>query len=135
MAVPERSKGELQDIVSENLEILSEGNLSQFQKKKASGALPTELPTIDEKDRMHQTLTEVEPLLEASGYWAWRNILRNHWEYPCHCLAQMLWYPKGGNLIFVWDVEEMFSAVSPDQAHPVSILVVRPLNEVVESQR
>ena len=79
---PKRSKGELQDIVSENLEIMSECNLSQFQKKKASGALPTELPAIDEKDRMHQTLTEVEPLLEASGYLAWRNILRNHGEYP-----------------------------------------------------
>ena len=59
----------------------------------------------------------------------------NHGEYPCHCLAQTLWDLKGGNLIFVWDVEELFSAVSPDQAQPVSILVVRALIEVVESQR
>ena len=49
MTVPKRSEGDLQDVVSENLEILSECSLSQFQKKKASGALPTELPTIDEK--------------------------------------------------------------------------------------
>ena len=29
---------------------LSEGNASEFQKQKASGALPTEFPTIEEKD-------------------------------------------------------------------------------------
>ena len=32
---------------------LSDGNVSEFQKKKASGALPTEIPTMDEKDDTH----------------------------------------------------------------------------------
>ena len=46
-AVPERSEGELQDVVGENFKRLSEGKMSEFQKKKASGALPTEVPTIE----------------------------------------------------------------------------------------
>ena len=46
---------------------LSKGRVSEFQKKKASGALPSQFPTKDEKDRMHQITTEVEPLLDASG--------------------------------------------------------------------
>ena len=33
---------------------LSEGNVSEFQKKKASMALTTEFPTLDEKGGMHQ---------------------------------------------------------------------------------
>ena len=45
-------------------------------------------------------------------------------EYPCHCLAQTLWYPKRGNLVLVWDVEELYSTGLPDQNQPVSIVVV-----------
>ena len=48
-AVPKRSGGELQDAVVEDLTRLSEGTVSEFQKKKASGALPTEFPIMDEK--------------------------------------------------------------------------------------
>ena len=62
-----RSEGKLQDAVAENFVKLSELNVIEFQKKKAIGALPTEFPTIDEDDGMHQIMTEVEPLLEASG--------------------------------------------------------------------
>ena len=62
-AVSKRSEGELQDLVCENFMKLSEGNVSELQKNKASGALPTEVPTLDEKYGMHQTMTEVEPLL------------------------------------------------------------------------
>ena len=98
---------------------LSEGSLSEFQKKKASGALPTEFHTMDDKDDVHRIMMEVEPLLGASGYWTRRNILMNHGEYPCHCLAQTLWYPKRGNLVLVWDVEEL-----PDQNQKMSIVVV-----------
>ena len=35
-AVPKRSEGELQDVVEENSMKLSEGNVSEFQKKKSS---------------------------------------------------------------------------------------------------
>ena len=128
-AVPKRSEGDLQEIVVENFMKLGEGNVSEFQKKKASGVLPTEFTTIDEKDDVHRIMTEVEPLLGTSGYRTRRNILMTHGEYPCHCLAQMLWYPKHGNLVLVWDVEELYSTGLPDQNQPVSVvsamLVVR----------
>ena len=123
-AVPKRSKGELQDVVGEEFLRLNEGNVSEFQKQKASGALPTEFPTIEEKDDLHRILMEVEPLLGASGYRTRRNIVRTHGEYPCHCLAQTLWYPKRGNLMLVWDVEELYSTGLPDQNQQVSIVVV-----------
>ena len=67
-AVPTRSECELQDVVDENVMSLSQGNVREFQKKKNSGALPTVFPTIDEKDGMHQIMTEMEPLLDASGH-------------------------------------------------------------------
>ena len=123
-AVPKRSEGELQDVVGEEFLRLNEGNVSEFQKQKASGALPTEFPTIEEKDDLHRILMEVEPLLGASGYRTRRNIVRTHGEYPCHCLAQTLWYPKRGNLMLVWDVEELYSTGLPDQNQQVSIVVV-----------
>ena len=40
-AVPKRSEGELQDIVGEDFRRLSEDNVSELQRKKASGVLPT----------------------------------------------------------------------------------------------
>ena len=61
--VPKRSEGELQDVVGEDFMRLSEGYVSEFQKQKASGALPTEFPTIDEKDNVHRIMMEVEPLV------------------------------------------------------------------------
>ena len=123
-ADPKRSEGELQDVVGENFMRLSDGNVSEFQKKKASGVLPTEFPTIDEKDYLHRTMTEVELLLGASSYRTRRNILMTQGEYPCYCLAQTLWYPKRGNLVLVWDVEELYSTGLPEQNQPVSIVVV-----------
>ena len=77
-AVPKRYEGELQDVMGEKFMSLSEGNVSEFQKKKASGALPTEFPTMDEKDDLHRIMMEVEPLLGASGYRTRRNILMTH---------------------------------------------------------
>ena len=81
-AVLKRSEGELQDVVGEEFMRLGEGNVSVF-KKTASGALPTEIPTMDEKDDVHRIMMEVEPLLGASGYRTRRNILKTHGEYPC----------------------------------------------------
>ena len=84
-AVPKRSEGELQDVVGEEFMRLNECNVSEFQNEKASGALPTEFPIIEEKYDLHRIMMEVEPLLGASGYRTRRNILRTHGEYPCHC--------------------------------------------------
>ena len=72
--------------MGENFMRLSEGKVSEFQKKKASGALPTDFPTMDEKDDVHRIMTEVEPLLGASGYRTRRNIWRNC--FPRGCLAK-----------------------------------------------
>ena len=69
---------------------LSEGKVSEFQKEKASEALPTNFPTMDEKDDVHRIMTEVEPLLGASGHRTRKNILMTHGEYPCHCLADVM---------------------------------------------
>ena len=124
IALKTRSEGELQDVVGEEFMRLNEGNVNEFQKQKASGALPTEFPTIEEKDYMHRIMIEVEPLLGASGYWTQRNILKIHGEYPCHCLAQTLWYPKRGNLVLVWGVEELYSTRLPDQNQQMSIVMV-----------
>ena len=66
---------------------------------------------------------EVEPLLGDSGYRTRRNTLMAHGEYSCHCLAQTLLYPKRGNLVLVWDVEELYSTGLPDQNQQVSIVV------------
>ena len=123
-AVPKRSEGELHDIVGEVFMKLSEGNVSEFQRRKAIGVLPAEFSTIDEKDDVHTIMTEIEPLLGASACWTRWNILMTHGEYACHYLAQTLWYPKCGNLVLVWDVEELYSMELPDQNQPVSILVV-----------
>ena len=89
-AVPKRSEGKLQDAVGEEIMRLNEGNVSEFQKQEASGALPTELPSIEEKEEVHRILMEVEPLLGASGYRTRKNMLMTHGEYSCHCLAQKL---------------------------------------------
>ena len=64
---------------------------------------------------VHRIMMEVEPLMGASGYRTRRYILMTHGEYPCHCLAPTLWYPKRENLVLVWDVEELYSTGLPDQ--------------------
>ena len=111
--LPKRSEGDLQDVVGEEFMRLNKGNVSEFQKQKAKGSLPTEFPAKEEKDEVHRIMMEVEPLLGASGYRTRRNILMTHGEYPCHCLAQTLWYPKRGNLVLVWDVEVLYSKGCP----------------------
>ena len=77
-----------------------------------------------EKDEVHRIMMEVEPLLGDSGYRTRTNILMTHGEYPCHCLAQTLWYPKRGNLVLVCDVEELYSTGLPNQIQRLSIVVV-----------
>ena len=77
-AVPKRCEDELQDVVGEQFMRLNEGNVSEFQRQKASGLLPTEFSSLDEKDDVHKIMMEVVPLLGASGYWTRRNILMTH---------------------------------------------------------
>ena len=83
----------------------------------------TQQVLIDQLFSVPKCVREVEPLLGAAGYRTRRNIVRTHGEYPCHCLAQTLWYPKRGNLMLVWDVEELYFTGLPDQNQQVSIVV------------
>ena len=46
-AVPERSRNELEEIAGESFVKMGEGIVSDFQKKKASGMMATDFPTID----------------------------------------------------------------------------------------
>ena len=62
-------------------------------------------------------MMEVEPLLGASGYRTRSNKLMIQGEYPCHC-------PKRGNLVLVWDKEELYSTGLPDQNQHVSVVVI-----------
>ena len=73
-AVPERSRDELEEIVGDTFVKWGEGNISEFQKKKAKGIMSSDFPMMDEKDETHQTMMEIEPLLVASGYRTWRNV-------------------------------------------------------------
>ena len=54
---------------------LGDGNVSDFQKKKAGGMIAKDFPTINVKDETQQMMMEIEPLLIALGYRTWRNIL------------------------------------------------------------
>ena len=65
-AVPKRSEGELQDVVGEEFMRSNEGIVSEFQRQKASGALPTKIPTIDEKNNVHRTIIIVAGSLRVS---------------------------------------------------------------------
>ena len=58
---------------------------------------------VEENDTIHEKMMEHEPLLEASGERNLRSIEITHGEYPCHCLAQTVWYSDHANLCLVWD--------------------------------
>ena len=49
----------------------SKGNVSEFQKKPASGALPTEIPTMDEKDDIHRKTTCKVFRIPKAIEWIW----------------------------------------------------------------
>ena len=78
----------------------------------------------EEDDMTHEKMTELEPLLEASGERNLRSIEITHGECPCHCLAHTVWYPEHSNLCLVWDVEEIRSIGLPDHRQKVTLLVV-----------
>ena len=65
--------------------------------------------SVDENDVTHSKMTEFEPLLEASVERNLRSINLTHGEYPCHCLAQTVWYPEQSNLCLIRDIKEIRS--------------------------
>ena len=52
-AVPEMSKDEIKEIVGEDFVKWDEGNISEFQRKKAKRMMSSDFPIIDEKDETH----------------------------------------------------------------------------------
>ena len=61
-AVPERSRDEMEEIVGEDFMKWGEGNISDFQRKKAKRMMSSDFPTIDEKDSWGAARTFVDML-------------------------------------------------------------------------
>ena len=124
LAVPERTKEELELILGKKFRGYVSGNFSDFERQKQRGATVTDYNTVDENDEVHRVMMEVEPLLEASGKRNWRSIMLTHDEFPCHCLLQTWWYPGRSNLVLIWDRGELLSMDLPDSSRPITIVIV-----------
>ena len=99
-------------------------NTSDFKRQGANGKATSNTQAVDENDVTPANMMEFEPLLEASGERNLRSINLTHGEYPCHCLAQVVWYPEQSNLCLIWDVEEIRSIGLPDHQQRVTLFVV-----------
>ena len=101
------------------------GSFSDFERHKQKGSTVTDYNAVDENDEVHRVMTEVEPLLEASGKSNWRSIMSTHDEFPCHCVLQTWWYPGRSNLVLIWDCGELLFMGLPDSSRPITIVIVR----------
>ena len=122
--MPRAQRDDLSDIWGEELLGLEDENTSDFERQNAIGKPMNSVPSQEEDDMTHEKMTELEPLLEASGERNLRSIEITHGECPCHCLAHTVWYPEHSNLCLVWDVEEIRSIGLPDHRQKVTLLVV-----------
>ena len=122
--VPREQRDDLSEIWGEELLSLEGENTSDFERQNITGKPMNSAPAQDENDTTHEKMMELESLLEASGERNLRSIDITHREFPCHCLAQTVWYPEHSNLCLVWDVEEIRSIGLPDHGQKVTILVV-----------
>ena len=117
-------RDDLSEIWGEEFLSLGDENMSDFERQNAIGKPMGSVPAPEEDDVMHEKMMELEPLLEASGERNLRGIEITHGEYPCQCLAQIVWYPEHSNLCLVLYVEEIRSIGLPDHQQKVTILVV-----------
>ena len=122
--VPRAQREDFSEIWGEKLLSLGDENMSDFERQNATGKPMSSVPAPEENDITHEKMMELEPLLEASGERNLRSVEITHGEYPCHCLAQTVWYPEHTNLCLVLDVEEIRSIGLPDHQQKVTILVV-----------
>ena len=67
---------------------------------------------------------EFESWLETLGERNLRSINLTHGDYPCHYLAQALWYPEQSNLCLIWYIEEIRSVGLPDHQQKVTLFVM-----------
>ena len=84
---------------------LEKENSSEIEKQCASGRALYNAQAVDEDDLTNAKTTEFESLLEASEERNLRSIHSTHVDYPCHCLAQTVWYREKSNLSLIWYVE------------------------------
>ena len=84
------------------------------ERTNTIGKAMNSAPTMEENDVTHEKMMEFEPLLEPAGERNLRSINLTHGEFPCHCLAQTVWYPEHSTLCLIWDVEEIRSVGLPD---------------------
>ena len=66
-AVPDRTKEELESILGRKFMGYASGNFSDFERQKQKGSTVTDYNAVDENDKVHRVMMEVEPLLEALG--------------------------------------------------------------------
>ena len=81
-AIPERTKEELEPILGKKVKGHASGIFSDFERQKQKGSTATDYNAADENDKIHRVMTEMEPLLEASGKCNWRSIMMLHDEFP-----------------------------------------------------
>ena len=123
-AVPERTKEELESILGKKFMGYVSGNFSDFERQKQRGSTVTDYNTVDENDKVHRVMMEVEPLLEALGKRNWRSIMLTHDKFPCHCLLQTWWYPERSNMVLICDSGELLSMGLPDSSRPITMVIV-----------
>ena len=99
------------------------GNFSDFERQKQRGSTATDYNSLDENNKIHREMMEVEPLHKASGKPNWRSIMLTHDEFHCHCLLQTWWYPGRKKLVLIWDSGELLSMGLPDSSHPEIVIV------------
>ena len=115
---------DLSDTWGEELFSLVKEASIDFEKQSKSKNVLNDAPALDKIDSIHTIMMEFKTLLEASGE---RNLRSNnftHGDYPCHCVAQNVWYPEKSNLCLMWDVEEIRAIGLPDHQQKVTIFVV-----------
>ena len=94
---------DLSEIWGEELFSLEGENTSDYERQNEIGKPMNSVPVQEENDMTHEKMLKLEPLLEASGERNLRSIEITHGEFPCHCLAQTVWYPEHSNLcLWMW---------------------------------
>ena len=123
-AVPERTKEELESILGKKFMGYASGNFTDFERQTQKGSTVPDYNAVDENDKVHRVMMEVEPLLGVSGKRNWRSIRSTHDEFPSHCLLQTWCYPAHSNLVLIWNCGELLSMGLPDSSQPITIVIV-----------
>ena len=84
---------------------------------------------------------EFESLLEVSEELNLGSINLTHGDYPCHCVAQTVWYPEQSKFCLLCNIEEIRAIGLPEHQQKLtffvlnSILALRWIEETVIKYR